>query len=419
MSSNRHRTAWIIIWASFFACLALTVAVPVGVATFRQRAVRQLTVVVTPNQGTLALVRPGEQELLSQGSESMTAPLTLLITNAVDTGLVELFEPEQARLVARLQIVGNSELAVRRAVTPRFRSSDADRRLLIEMESGRLRLFVPADSDRRLVATVETPNGNVFMLQAGQYLVEVMGDETHVSVTAGDAILQAAGESLGLAAGERGIMTVANVPTGPFSTDRNLVANGDFRNELTDWVALPWNQELADQPSGSTTIARVNDEPALRFQRQGTGHIDTSLRQIINQELVGFESLEMSLSMRFVEQSLPVCGSLGTECPLTVRLNYTNQNGQEEAWQQGFYAVGQPSADAPDFCTVCGPPLSLTQHQKVNFGQVVFYESGNLLERMAQEGIRPIRLNSISLIAAGHSFEFDILNIALVAEQTP
>jgi hypothetical protein len=284
------------------------------------------------------------------------------------------------------------------------------------MARGRLRVVVPAEADRSLRIVIETPHGELVIDQPGRYLVEVDSAETQLSVTEGEAALSTPGGSgtLLLTANQRGRLT-ADVAEGPYGTDRNLITNGDFADGMGGWIELPWNKELDEEPNGTTEIVRINDEPAIRFARNGLGHVDTSVRQLLNKELAGYDNLQLLVTVRFLQQSLPVCGSLGTECPLTVRIDYVSASGQEEAWQQGLYAVGEPSAEAPDFCAVCGPPLNLYQHSKVRFGQVVFFESGDLLERMELEGIRPIRLNSISLVAAGHTFEYDILEVALVA----
>jgi hypothetical protein len=94
-----------------------------------------------------------------------------------------------------------------------------------------------------------------------------------------------------------------------------------------------------------------------------------------------------------------------------------DQNGQSQVWQQGVYATGAPSTDAPNFCSVCGYPLNQNEHWGANrVGEVVFYESPNLIDLWAQDGISPVTIKSISLIAAGHTFTYDVIDIGLVAE---
>ncbi|MGD2077459.1 MAG: hypothetical protein PVH18_03700, partial [Chloroflexota bacterium] len=125
------------------------------------------------------------------------------------------------------------------------------------------------------------------------------------------------------------------------------------------------------------------------------------------------ESLKLLLSMRVAEQSLGVCGEQGSECPIIVRIEYVDVNGVDQTWQQGFYAVGDVGQDTPDVCVACPPPLN--EHQRLPFGQIAFYESDNLLERLAQSGIAPAQIKSITIIGSGHSFDSQIFDVSLIA----
>lgn len=418
MNGNRQRLAWAVLLANFFVCILSLIAVPVGANLIRQQSTRPLLVSAQTNQGTLAMVHAdGETSaLLTTDSARETAIPIELITNSADTGLVELFAADMS-LVGRVQLYGNTNLDLESAETPRFDTSNAPQTISMQLNSGRIRLTVPEPLRRTVDFLVKTQHGAVSIAEPGQYFIDVSNTGTQLSVSEGYASLTDGIAELALAPNQRGIINIGESPSGPFQTARNIVRNGGFGDSLAEWVVSTWNVELPDQPAGAIGIETINDETVLRIDRVGTGHADASVRQIVDQDVSAYEALKLLVSVRFLTQSLPVCGSLGTECPLTVRIEYDDQNGQTQVWQQGIYATGQPSTDAPNFCSVCGYPLNLNDHWGANrLGEVVFYESDNLIERWAQEGIRATTIKSISLIAAGHSFVYDIIDVALIGE---
>lgn len=420
MTANRQRLAWALVLASFFTCLAITIAVPVGYAALRERARAPLTLRVQTNQGTLGVISPqGDRNFLAvtDPPQEVLPPMTL-ITGRNDTGLLEIFSPDETQFVARLQLYGDSFLVVDRAAAPRFNASSLPHQLSLNLISGRLRLIQPPDADARpLGVNLQTPHGWIEIRQPGQYAVEASNTSSLIAVLSGEATLHAGEATLPLASNQLGVLDNVGLH-GPASTERNLLLNGAFTDDLNHWIVGAWRVERPEEPSGETQLALVNDEPVLRLKREGIGHADISITQLLDQDVTDFQSLRLSLTMRFQQQSLPVCGSLGTECPLTVRLEYDDIFGQAQAWQQGIYAQGVPSTDAPDICVVCGPPLNLNRHWPANgLNQVVFFDSDNLLERLEQEGIRPSRIKSVSLIAAGHTFEVDVIEVALLAQE--
>jgi hypothetical protein len=184
---------------------------------------------------------------------------------------------------------------------------------------------------------------------------------------------------------------------------------------MEQWVKLAANIEIQGQPSVETVIDTENNEPTLRFKRTGIGHADDGLRQILDHDVTDFESLKLLVNLQVLDQSLGVCGQQGSECPLIVRIDYVDANGVNQTWQQGFYAFGEISPDTPDVCVACPPPL--IEHQRVPFRQQAFYESSNLLEDLGQQGILPTQIKSITLIASGHTFDTELVEIALLAQE--
>jgi hypothetical protein len=418
-TTQRIALVWVIIFSSFFVCVLLTVAVPVGAGMVIERARKPLRLVAQASQGTL--VRdPGTPLSIEDNPTEMVAPVRLVTNNLSDAAFVQLYHPDMGdEFLGRVRLYGNSRLRIDKADYPRFARSDQEPRLLLALERGRLRLTVaPSGHDAPFGVRVETPHGTVWIDQEGEYSLETNDQLTQISVLAGEARLVRKEREMRLSADQRVLLDRDGTFSGPFTSERNLLENSDFSHDLARWIVTSWSVERDDQPAGETRVVDTGGEKALRFTRFGLGNAKTEVRQLLNQDVTDFSQLRLDITLRIWEQSLDVCGSVGSECPLTVRMEFDDETGRTVAWQQGFYATGEPSDSAPPFCTTCGLPLRLANHVKpAPVGELGVYESENWIELMQLDGFRPIRLRSVSLIAEGHSFEVDVVQIALIGQE--
>ena len=417
MNGSRERISWIILLGSFFICLSLTIAVPIGVQTVLQRATRSLEVNVQANQGTVGILQnDNETGALFAGDPAHSlSPNGTILTNATDQALLMVTNPDTEQLLARVQIYGNSTVNLDEASTPRYGASSADHRVGLTLTSGRLQLTVPPITDRSLYLSLTIPQGEAIIREPGRYSISASNAETQVAVLQGQAEIETSGESLILKQDQRGVIQSDASLEGPLDAERDLIVNGNFSQGVEEWVLLGANVEIADQPSVETGVVDLAGVPTLSFRRVGIGHADAGIRQIINEDVTDFESLRFLASMTIEEQSLGVCGQKGSECPIIVRIEYVDANGVDQIWQLGFYAEGTVGPSTPDVCVACPPPLNV--HQEVGFQQLVFFESDNLLEKLGQQGILPRTIKSITLIVSGHSFDVSITNLALIAEE--
>ncbi len=418
MSGNRERLAWAIILMGFTILIAVLIAIPISLNAIRLRATRPLNIFVQANQGTVAVDdETGNRNAVFTDdiAREFETELNIFTSNA-DTGVVLFNLPDVEERVAWVQVYSNTNLHVQTADTPRFRSSNRSHQIVLQLEQGRLRLTVPENMERTITLQVITPQGEVWIDEPGQYALEVANVETRLVVLKGAAALRTAENQLTLLTDELGMIPLDEVPVGPFDTERNLLRNSDFTNDMADWTLLAWNIELPDQPEGTVTSGTVTDEPALRFYRLGTGHADVAVRQTLEQDVADFSSLRLEATMIIRGQDVAVCGVRGSECPLTVRLEYVDENGVSQIWQQGFYAVGDIAPNqTPDICVSCAvvqPP-----HVNVNLNQLAFFELDILAELARQGYLAPTRLKSITLIAAGHSFEVDVVQVGLFGKE--
>ncbi len=268
---------------------------------------------------------------------------------------------------------------------------------------------------RSIDVYVSTPQGEIEIEESGFYSVIVGNVETQFAVLDGAAEVTTGSQLLRLIEDQRVVMSVDGSLSGPADPERNLVENGDFSQGMAEWVALAPNIELVDQPTVKTSVLELSGEWRIEFDRLGVGHADAGVRQIVNSDVSDFDSLRLVISMRIRDQSLGVCGQQGSECPVTVRIEYEDINGVTQTWQQGFFSLGQVTSATPDVCVACPPPLN--EHQRVPFNQLVFFESGNLMDALNDLAILPRQIKTITLIASGHTFTVEVVEIALLAEE--
>ncbi len=418
MNERRTKLAWLTLLGSFAICVTLAVFVPFGIRTIIQNARRNLLVTIQANQGTVGILDTDSNESRAIFSGDLPQEITIgstILTNAADTALLLISEPDDENLLARIQVYGNANVTVSQASTPRFSGSPAAHSTSIFVTSGRTRITILPTSDREIDVNVFVPQGQINIVEPGFYSVLVGNVETQFTVLEGSAMVAANSQDLELAQDQRVVLLSDGSLMGPADTERNLVKNGDFGQGLSDWVALAPNIELVDQPTVNTNVVERAGAWRIEFNRLGIGHADSGLRQIVNADVSDFDSLKLIISMRITSQSLGVCGQQGSECPVTVRLEYEDVNGVTQTWQQGFFSLGEVTAATPDVCVACPPPLN--EHQRVPFNQLVFFESGNLLDILGPMGILPRQVKTVSLIASGHTFTVEVVEVALLAEE--
>lgn len=417
MNERRQRIAWILLLVGFFSCIGLLVAAPIGFSWFVQEATRSLDVNVQANQGTVGILQSdGETIAVFTGDPAHEINTgSAVLTNAADQALLLITTSDDQNQAMRVQVYGNSHLAVANASAPRFVASSESNEIDLTLNSGRVFVGVPTENDREVVVQISTPQGTIDINQGGQYSISSSNTETLVAVLQGEATASTASDDIFLTSDQRAALTAGGSIDGPLGTERNLVINGDFEDGLSEWVALAANVEIVDQPEVDVGVQIIGNEPTMTFNRVGLGHADAGLRQIIGEDVTDYSSLKFVISMEVAEQSLGVCGEQGSECPVILRIEYADVNGVNQIWQQGFFAVGEIASTTPDVCVACPPPLN--EHQRAPFKQLFFYESDNLMEKLRLLDIQPQQIKSITLIASGHTFETRIMDVALMARE--
>lgn len=415
--ASRQRLGWTVLLSSFTVCMILTVAVPFTVNAYLQNATKFLVVAVQANQGTVGIDTASDvrQAILVGQPGKTIEPGASILTDATATALVSVFPPDSDRLLSRLQVYGNTSVSLEQADSPRFTFSDAGQELRLDLETGRMRLMVPELPERPYLIVITTPQSKITVETPGQYSITATNANTQVTVQDGLAHVVAQDHYVDLDPGERSLVPTDGIPSVPLETERNLVENGDFSDGWSRWQQYTWEIERADQPAGQIDVVTTDGVSALFIGRQGEGHADVKVRQSINQNVADYSTLSLQLTFRIMGQSLGVCGVQGSECPIFVKINYLDQTGAIRTWQHGFYGTGTVSEDAPDTCAFCSVVQS--PHDLVTLGQVQFFDV-NLLEELARLGVPPISMiESIELVASGHSFEVEVVEVALIGDE--
>ena len=415
---ERQRLAWVLLLGSFFVCMVITIASPFAANALVQNLTESLTIFVQANQGTVGLDdTTGERTAILAGEGGVfIEPGERVLTGGTASALIAVNPPNEEHLLTRLQVYSDTDITLLEAETPRFGVSDRNHSLRVRLDNGRIRLTIPEFGERPSQIVVATPQSDITIQSAGQYTVIVSNEETQVTVQAGELDVAAVDSeaSLNLAENERGVVPTGSIPVGPLETERNLISNGDFSEELSRWTIFPWNVDRADQPAGQVRVLDAGDVPRLNISRQGEGQAEVLLRQSINQDVTEIDSLRLLVTFRILNQSLEVCGIVGSECPLFLRVNYIDGGGLSNTWQHGFYALGEPIPGVqPDGCTTCAMVQDV--HERVPLGQEYFYDV-DLGEEIARQGRIPPRfIESIILVSSGHSFEIEVVDVALLA----
>jgi hypothetical protein len=416
MFKKTEQIAWIVLLLSFLLCIGLTIGIPLSLRWYFLNVTRPLDILLQPRGEIVTRQEPGSNfktivpgdmeiqphdriELSSDASAfllwyenlSATAPLTQPIITA--------------------QFYGATDVTVESATTPSFAVSRLPHRVALRLQYGANARITVEGGARAARVRLSTPQG-VIEMEEGAYTIAVTQEQTEFSVTTGSAHITdpETGEPLTLTALQRTELTADSV--GPVTIGaRDILRNrnGDFEARLEDF----WQVKTTAPPEesgGTIRQTRVDERQIILFERFGLQSAQTGIFQEINQDIRGIESLRVYARIRVDTQTLPVCGSLGTECPIMVRITFTDlESNSIREWIQGFYAL--PGNDNP-FCYICD--WKTEQIQVAQTGLWFDYESPDLLPLLRAQNIEPASVKEVEIYASGHAYGAAIDNIAIL-----
>jgi len=398
LRENPERLAWIVLLTAFAIFCTLTVSMPLGIRAYVRGANRPQLTRLTPINGTIRVLEPGEEEPIAvTGTKDDVPEGARIIADATSGAFLTFFENSTLRLYENTQVI------LRTSRSPRFSAGTQPNTIEITLESGRLSVGVAPAIARPVYFEVQTPHAVIY-LQEGSYSIQVSSEETQMVTRVGQAMVSAMGQTVTLKQRERTMVTADQPPVGPLPTVRNVIVNGDFQESLNlGWLKYDY-KDVPTEASGQVEIIADNARRAARFTRQGGNiyHGETGITQMIELDVRDFSYLELRFDVRLLEQSLSGCGYRSSECPIIVRLDYKDVRNNDLHWYRGFY---YQNAD------------NLPVWEADRIPQNVWYpfESGNLMAILGD--VRPAYLTSVRIYASGWDYQSMVSNIELLAEE--
>lgn len=413
--------AWVILLTAFCLCLIIAIGTPWSARWLVMNTTRPLKVIIQPRAGTVAQQEPGSTTaILLSGNTEITGKRTFQLSENAEAWLL-FYHPEgyvpgtPTPPIITVQLYGETELTIESTQTPRFAVSRLPNQVTLDVRRGANTQIAVEDNDRATILFVRTPHGAAEM-DRGTYTVVVEDDQTEFAVSSGKARIPdpVSGEKFILGELQRAEITAEGL-TEIYTGERDILRNrnGNFELPLEGTWETFTRTAFADQSSGTVRQAALADNRhIILMERMGQGFSEAGITQEINQDIRGVKSLRVRARLRVDTQVLTVCGSLGTECPVMIRIKYTDQAGAVREWLQGFY-VKEGDNNQP----VCQSCEWQATHIKVDPGIWHNYESPDLLPLMQAKGIDPVAIRQVDIYASGHGYGSAIDEVAiLVAE---
>ncbi len=399
LRENPTRTAWLVMVAAFISFCVLAVAIPVLVRSYITQATIARPLAMTVVSGAVQVTPINTTDTRPVVDQAQINEGTRVQTDNKASATLNLYADDDARaLLATITLYNNASLVVDASRVPRFGYSTEPDRLGLRLEQGRIRVSPQARSARPIDVEVQTPTSTA-TFGDGSFSVDVMPEGTEVTSRSGVATVTAADHQVIVPAGQRTRVVTDQPPETPVSVERDLLANGDFGQDLQNWTRKSFVDVQVDAADdvGVGTVQLVNRDgrEAVLFTRRGREglHAETEIRQQLDIDVLDFDDLHINFYVQLLFQSLQGAGMQSSEFPMAVQLNYTDIYGEERLWTQGFYYKDlDPSV-----------PWPLRNVQKIPPAVWYAYESPNLTELL--KDTRPARLNWIRFYASGYNFE--------------
>jgi hypothetical protein len=400
MRRNPARLAWITLSLAFAVFCLLAMGIPLGIRWYIINATQVHETSLTAVRGTVQVQEPNAGVPFAVTATKNDVPEgSTITTDATSQAFLEFFEKSTLHLYNKTQVI------IQKTQSPRFGLSSKPNTIVLEVPGGRVRIGVAPSGKSPLNFQLQSPHAIVELEEAGNYSLEVSSEGFHLTVGDGYARVIAMGKTVELGRGERTIVEIGREPVGPLPAERDLIVNGDFKQPLTVGWRAYHDQVDPKEVSGKAEILVVGDRQAVRFWRMGkaSNHGETGILQVIDKDVRDFTSLELQLSVRLLDQSLAGGGTLSSEFPIIVRLDYKDINGNDNFWTHGFY-FKDPTENWP-----------IINGEKIPRFVWYPYESPNLMEELGD--IKLATVTSVRVYASGWDYQSMVSQVQLLAKE--
>ncbi len=416
MRRNPERTAWMVLYSTFFVWCALAIALPLGSRWWLLHASASQTITMQ-SSGTVFITRPDRD---TPEVNLVDIPVGSTIQTQTDSQATLTFTSTDGReALAIVTVYGNTKLAVTRAERPRYGTGVNPSRIDLQVLVGRLRAEISPNVSRAVQIWIYSkPEAVTLLGNPGSYVsLETTLDESVVTVREGEALVMAKSRGVTVSKDERAEVSPNATPKGPLPAERNWIVNGDFQQPLeVGWMKDIRQPTIPQEDWGAVKIVSIDGRQVVQFLRAGQAWGQAGITQEINRDLTDYKSLRLHLAVLVTLQDLWNCGASGTECPALVDVKFIDKGGGERHWLKGFYYRFNPN---PDFglttCPSCNAVSS--DHEVVPVGEWKTYDSPNLLGVFSQAGVSVVTIKSISIYGAGHIFDSKVTEVELLAQE--
>ena len=302
-----------------------------------------MDVVTEPSRGTLGLRAPGLPERVVRGTEELPAGNAIRPNQLDSQAVIAFADPYlEGKTIATVMLKGGeSAITLVTAERPRFEWGSPVYEIRMENVEGDIDVHVAQDSTISLTFDMITIQGDrVSFGKSGKYSILTTDSMLQVTNHQGEAALIPHDQNQGwpISAGSTSRVMNDSSAVIPAEMPENLLENGTFQavvGEQPDkWGCRPGVQNL---PSSRFITGFLDGQPILQFLRgdNATTNGETSCIQGLQSgdewiDVNDYDSLILRIMFQIESQSLSVCGEIGTECPLMVRIGYIPEELPED-----------------------------------------------------------------------------------------
>ena len=445
--ANPQILAWTILLLAFALFCLLFASLLVTAEHFLFQSSRPMEVILNVGRGTVSLsdiANPAEQV----GINGSAIPDGAIVrTDPQSQGTIIFIDGEEGkeRLLATLTLQRNSRVTLLGAQSPRFPWSRRGHEIALQDVIGEMNLTIFDFSGQDIRVHGKTPGRAWLQVSGpGTYTLEGASEELRLFNHDGQARLESADglQNRVVPPGAQGAVHYAPPLVEIRPGYMNLLKDESFAqlqggastSESAVWTC---DHGPSDSPPGAHEILNVFGLNTLRFLRDGgeTSHGGNFCVQQFGQRGLDLNELDLDyLSIRasfFVEYaSLGSCGTLGSECPLMLRMDYLNQEylesqlgrqpgetgvravppgGDAIKWRHGFFT--HTREDWPMRCDTC-----IQDHELIHEKSWYVYESPNLLTLFSPDP-PPEIIVGVWVYASGHEYDVRVRDVALLAKR--
>jgi hypothetical protein len=391
-----QRRAWFWLLASFATFCFLVVTSVATLVNYRRSATESPVSVLRIDRG-IVLYQDSPESAQVRGRSGMDVYEGGLIEASEGTSaVVGLFDGSEARLYpgAGVQLssvrtgIFNQELT----------------RISITQTSGAVNYGIAGQLPFGRDVTVTTPHG-VVSLTRGDVTVWIEDNTTRVLSYDGRGKVESDNRQVRFREGQRVVASdESQLPREPLPIAENLVKNGELTQGMQFWTPIDVRERgrsdvLGERKIETEMIAGLRSS-ALHFFRdsQKDSHNETGVSQDINRDVTPYRVVNLSGWVKLNFASLSGGGYLGSEYPLMVRVNFTDDKGSRQVWSKGFYYANP-------------------ENRPTEIGESVPRgEWYPFLIRLHQLPDRPAFIKSIEVLSSGHDFDALASYIQIVTE---